>query len=173
MQKLSGLVLDFYDDPDREVLKALGAALPGGHERLEEVTKTAHILSDDERDRLPDDTFALVLLDGDVSLKKFAMADRGNTQLSIAYFLQTRDRLPEEAQKVAARNLCTACGWYGLEPPEELQKVALSPMTLLSAGLVLPGAVQEGKKNLQAVRGAGGTILTPGEVRARRAQMGV
>jgi len=129
MEKLSGLILDFYDDKNCEI------ALP--LERLSDLTKEAHALTAEEHARLPDDLYALVLMDGDVTLRKFACVDPGNTAVSVEYFLKTAYKLPVEAQKVAAANLMTACSWYGIEPPEELQKLAL-PWGLMS---MLPGPV--------------------------------
>jgi hypothetical protein len=104
MEKLSGLVLDIYDDPAGEVLKSV---FPRGC--------------------LPDDAFALILEQDGMELKKFATIDPGNTALSVEYFMKTGHKLPAEAQKVAAHNLCCACEWHGIEPPEELQKIAVSP----------------------------------------------
>lgn len=161
MQKTSGLVLDYYDDAAGSILKDI----EGG----QEMAKVAHQLTAEERNNLPDDVFALVAFDGDVALKKFAAVDRGNTQLSIGYFLKTGHVLPAAAQKVAAMNLVKACGWYGLEPPEQLQKIAFGALGLLGAGLVLPGAAGEAKRNLQAVKGSGGTIMTPQQIQAARA----
>jgi len=126
MDKLSGLVLDFYDDPEgailREVFPTRGS-VPG-------IVKEAHALTSDERNKLPDEAYALVLVNGDVEMRKFATIDEGNTALSVEYFLKTAHKLPEEAQKVAAHNLCCACDWYGLEAPEELQKIAALPRYL-------------------------------------------
>ena len=120
MEKLSGLLLDSYDDLRGEVLRSL---FPTPAEVPEQV-KTAHYLSQEERQRLPDDVFALVLRDGDVTLRKYACTDAGNTHLAVNYFLKNAHKLPQVAQKTAAQNLLIACGWYDLEPPEALSKVA-------------------------------------------------
>lgn len=120
MEKLSGLVLDVYDDPSGEVLRAIFPR----YEQVPELIKSAHVVTPDERAQLPDDLFALVLEDGPVELRKYACIDAGNTALAVEYFMQLRHKLPEEAQKVAAANLEVACGWYDIDPPEELQKVA-------------------------------------------------
>jgi len=122
----SGIVLDVYDDR--------GAALKGRYPRgLPEMVKSAHVLTPDESQALPDDVFALVLLNGDQSLRKFACVDPGNTVLSVEYFMMNKDKLPEEAQKLAASNLCTMCDWYDIEPPLELQKVASAVRMLAGA----------------------------------------
>ena len=120
MDKLSGLLLDHYDDIG-------GACIPSifpSKDTLPELVKQASYLSQMEREALPDDLFALVLQDGDVTLRKYACIDAGNTILSIGYFLENGHKLPEDAQKVAAENLKIACGWYDLQAPEELDKVA-------------------------------------------------
>lgn len=164
MKKLSGLVLDRYDDVDGDII----ASLPG----VEVLVKKAHAFTHDELGRLPDETFAVILQDGDTTMKKFSMADAGNTALSVIYFLETGHKLPAEAQKVAAANLVRGCGWYGIPVSDELEKVALGIGTLMGATMI-PGAVRESKNNLQAVQGTGGGIMTPQQIKARRMQMGV
>jgi hypothetical protein len=170
MQKLSGLVLDHYDDHD-------GSQLKGWYSTLAEVPdfiKQAHLLSSEEQNQLSDDSFALVMIDGDKVFRKYACIDEGNVVLSIDYFLNNGHKLPEEAQKVAAANLVTACVWYGLEPPEALEKVALGVGGLLMAGMIAPGVAREAKANLTAAKaGLGGQIVTPQDIETRRQQMGL
>jgi len=115
----TGSIVDFYDDPNGFVLQQ---RLPEG---LPDFIKTAEHLDENRRAKLPDDVFALVMVDGGEAIRKYACVDKGNTALSVIYFLENHDRLPEEAQKVAAANLLTACGWYDIEPPTQLQKLAL------------------------------------------------
>ena len=122
MDKISGIILDVYDDLGGSVLKTIFPTA----DALPEFVKSAHAISFDERSALPDDAFALILEQGGIELKKFATIDAGNTALSVEYFLKTAHRLPVEAQKVAAQNLVAACGWYDIEAPEELRKVAVS-----------------------------------------------
>lgn len=162
----SGLVLDVYDDSQGEVLRSLFPTpdqLPGQ-------VKTAHALSPDERDRLPDDAFALVLVDGDQKLRKYARFDAGNTLLSAAYFLKTATKLPPDAQKLAATNLCEAMGWYDMEPPVELQKLALGLGTALAAFNAVPvakGTASAIRSNLSTVRELEGPghVVTPEQIR--------
>jgi len=162
MDKLSGLILDYYDDG--------GALLTGTPE--EGLVKHATLLSSEERSYLPDDLFALVDT-GKSQMRKFAMATEDETKLSVAYFLRTGHRLPLEVQKLAAANLLVGCDWYDVQAPELLTKVALGTIGLVNAALMGPGAVRETKANLQAAKGAGGIVLTPAELKARRAQQGV
>lgn len=162
MQKLSGLILDKYDDLDGSLFDV---SMIG-------YTKVARVLTPEERSRLPDDSFALILSDGDLELRKFSMADRGNVGLSVTYFLKTGHKLPVEAQKVAAENLLRGCECFGINPPKDLQKIALGIGSLIGGALVVPGAVREASNNLKAVQGAGG-IMTPEQIKQRRLQMGV
>lgn len=112
--------LDFYDDLDGHTLKEKVSDF----RRLPDFIKTAEQLSPEIRNQLPDDVFALVMLDGGQKMRKYACTDKGNTALSVIYFLENRDHLPEEAQKVAAANLVRACKWHALEPPDQLVKIA-------------------------------------------------
>lgn len=116
----SGLVLDVYDDVHGSVIRGLFSSL----DAVPELLKTAQAISPADRERLPDDAFALVLLNGEERLRKYACTDAGNTALSVFYFLENSHKLPEAAQKTAAANLVTACGWYDLAVPETLEKAA-------------------------------------------------
>ena len=164
MDKLSGLVLDAYDDFDSGVLFSIMS--DRSSDQLAGLVKEAHSITEEERAQLPDEAFALVLVDGSVEMKKFATIDAGNTALSVEYFLKTAHKLPEEAQKIAAQNLVAACGWYGLEAPEELTKVALGLNTLLVGATMGPGAVQSARSNLHAAQGSP-VIMTPNQMQAR------
>lgn len=169
MQKLSGLVLDRYDDVDFTYSRYFIASKPG----FDELEKSAQVFTPDMLSRLPDETFAVILEEGDSALRKYSMADAANTQVSVTFFLELGHRLPEVAQKVAAANLIEGCGWYGIPVPEDLEKVALGIGTLVGGALIAPGAVREAGNNLKAVQGAGSGIMTPNQVKARRLQMGV
>jgi hypothetical protein len=158
MEKLSGLVLDIYDDSSGEVLRSIFPQEAG----VPDLIKEAHYITPEERDALPDHVFSLVLHNDGTCLRKYACTDPGNTALSVEYFLKTAHKLPTEAQKVAAENLATACGWYGIEPPEQLQKIALGLMTAASLALSGPQIAKETgsgiKRNLQMARASGGAI---------------
>lgn len=161
----SGLVLDVYDDFDGAVLKAVYPTA----DQLPENIKTAHVLTVQERDQLPDQAFALVLVNNGEKLRKYACVDEGNTLLSIQYFLKNAHKLPLEAQKVAAANLCEAASWFDLEVPEELQKTAFgigTAMTALTAVPIAKGTAQSIKGNMGAIHGleGGGHIITPNQL---------
>jgi hypothetical protein len=160
MKKLSGLVLDPTDDYNGAVLRSIfptRGAVPA-------LVKTANekYLTPEGRAHLPDDMFALVLRDGDVTLRKYACVDAGHTALSVEYFLKTAHKLPEEAQKVAASNLCTACDWYDIEPPEALQKIALGLARAVQLGVVGPMVAKDTsdkiKGNMAVARASGNQI---------------
>jgi len=154
MQKLSGIVLDVFDDPEGEVLRSI---FPTSDD-LPEIVKTAQEV---DLSGLPDDVFALILHNDDLSIRKYACVDAGNTALSVEYFMKLGHKLPVEAQKTAAQNLLTACGWYGIEVPEELTKVAVGLNTLMSAAMVpsiAKGTKEQISQNLATSKGYGGNI---------------
>lgn len=159
----AGIVLDLYDSP--QDLRAIFPSV----DVIPDSVKVAHRLSSDELAALPDDSFALVLLNDGDRLRKFACVDEGNTVLNLGYFFLHGHKLPEEAQKTAAANLKVACGWYGLEVPEELEKIALGLGTVMNAtmgGLMAKGSVGQMRDNLAATRQAGNVIMTPREQHA-------
>lgn len=143
--RTSGLVLDIYDDFQGQVLRSIYPT----QDDIPDNIKTAQVLSSEDREALPDDAFALVLLNGDQKFRKFACTDEGNTSLSVQYFLKNAHKLPVEAQKTAAANLSLACGWYDLEVPPELEKVAVGLDAALSlasgAGEVVSGVKDMGR----------------------------
>lgn len=159
----SGLLLDVYDDFSGETLRALYPS----REDIPDGVKQAFCAMGADRASLPDDVFALVLVNNGEKLRKYACVDEGNTVLSVQYFLKHAHKLPLEAQKVAAENLVAACSWYDFEPPEDLQKIALglgTAMTALTAVPIIKGTTQSIKENLAATRAgeaAGAGIVTP------------
>ena len=150
----SGLVLDIYDDFNGETLRSLYPT----PDTLSEGVKTASNLNG-ARDQLPDDVFALVMVNNGEKLRKYACVDPGNTELSVAYFLKNAHKLPIEAQKTAAENLITASGWYDLAVPEELvKKAGLGGELLGSAAEMLPGGIGKAVGLARTAMGAGGAI---------------
>lgn len=145
----TGSIIDFYDDPAGTVLQQ---KVPGD---LPDFIKQASALTDQQRDRLPDDVFALVMLDQGEPIRKYACVDKGNTALSVIYFIENHHKLPEEAQKTAAVNLLTACGWYDMQPPHQLQKLAgLGTMMNVAMGAgQMKGAVQKGAQRHNEMMG--------------------
>ena len=115
----TGSIIDLYDDPEGHVLKNKLEV-----QQIPEFIKVARYLSDETRQKLPDDAYALVMVDQGEKLRKYACVDEGNTALSVIYFMENRHKLPEEAQKVAAANLVQHCELYNLIPPAPLLKLA-------------------------------------------------
>lgn len=169
--RTSGLILDVCDDHDGAVLRSVYPTF----EDIPETVKEAHALSAEDRRTLPDDVFALVLLNNGESLRKYACIDEGSTVLSVAYFMKTAHKLPAEAQKTAAENLVTACGWYGLESPEPLQKIALglgTALTALTVPSVIKGthaSIKNNLSNVNALEGAGAGVVTPNMMKGAEA----
>jgi hypothetical protein len=136
MRKLAGYVFDPYDDLDGRVLKSLVPDSSG----IPEFIKTAHQLTEGQRMQLPDDCFALVMLDEGTKLKKYAMVDKGNTALSVMYLGSQAHLLPPEAVKTAALNLCHACQVHSLEAPSWLKMAAKTGITGVSGKSQAPYA---------------------------------
>ncbi len=159
----AGLVLDLYDNP--RDLKTIFPSV----DVIPDSVKVAHHLSPDELAKLPDDVFALVLMDNGDRLRKFACVDEGNTILNLGYFFLHGHKLPEDAQHRAAENLKVACAWYNIEVPEELEKVALGLGTVLTAA-TLPslakGTAGQIRDNLAATNLANGTVMPSHQQRA-------
>lgn len=147
MEKVSGLVIDISDDYNGAVLRSIFPT----RESVPDLIKQADggYLHMEKRAALPDDLFALVLHNGEETLRKFACVDAGHTALSVEYFMKTAHKLPENAQKVAAANLCEACSWYDIEPPEDLKKIALGLARAAHLALVGPEAVKTTQRGLQ------------------------
>lgn len=112
-----GLILDVYDDADGTVLKGIYPS----SEQIPEQVKTAYALSLEDRQKLPDYLYALVMVGEGEPVRKYACVDAGNTQLNVEYFLKVAHLLPPPVQKTAAANLKVACAWYDLTPPTELE----------------------------------------------------
>lgn len=147
----SGLVLDVYDDFSGDILREVFPTF----DAIPDTVKVAHVVTAADRAALPDDVFALVLINNGEKLRKYACVDEGNTALSVAYFLKNAHKLPLEAQKVTAENLKTACAWYDIEPHADLEKVALgfgTALAALNAAPIVQGTGQAIRENLAANR---------------------
>ena len=112
----AGVILDVYDDPQGDVLRSLFPD-PG---MLPPMVKQGSALTPEQRAALPDDAFALVMHDNGVVLRKYAMVDQANLVLSAIYLLDSMDRMPEEAVKVASARLVAGCYNAGIQPPPQL-----------------------------------------------------
>jgi hypothetical protein len=159
-------IFDVYDDPHGTVL----CELFDGPEDIPASVKTAEALLPEELARLPDDAFALVVVEGGHKVRKYACVDAGHTELAAAYFAKTGEVLPLPLRREAAGRLLEACTTFDVPIPTPLEKLALG-LGLLRAGLVA-GPVAAGtkgavKQNLAAVRAleGAGRVVTPAEVK--------
>lgn len=98
-----------------------------------------------------DKQWALRYDDPLVSLRKFAMVDRGNTWLSAMYFSRTAHSLPPALRKEAAQRIIAACEQYGLEPNDTLQKLAWGEDTRVPVPKELEKLAQEQAEKRQAL----------------------
>lgn len=177
--RLSGLVLDVYDDFRGDVLRSIFPS----REAVPSLIKEGHDLSSEERRLLPDDVFALVLVDGQEHMRKFACTDPSNTALSVLYFLKNAHKLPEEAQKTGADNLAQACSWYGLDDLAKeaglmdwaakgaLTHAAKNPLSTMQHALTVPslvkgtqGEIQNRMGAIRHLEGNGVGVATPEQV---------
>lgn len=120
----AGSILDFYDDPSGFILRQKVASV----DQLPDYIREADFRSPEKLASLHDDAFALIMVDGGKKMRKYACTDKGNTALSVIYFLENQHKLTKEAQQVAANNLVDACVGFGLEVPT-LLKIAAGPKT--------------------------------------------
>tara|TARA_Y100001973_G_scaffold100503_1_gene161745 strand:+ start:3157 stop:4251 length:1095 start_codon:yes stop_codon:yes gene_type:complete len=107
--------IDFYDDNGGLLLQTVPdlSSLP-------DMVKAASVVDQS----LDSDLYALVMQDGNDILKKYPTVDGGNTWLSSLYFAETHNKLPEEAQKVAAANLKEACEAFDIPVIDVIEKLA-------------------------------------------------
>ena len=143
--KFAGVTLDWYDD-DGVTLKRkfpTVASLPG-------IIKSAAVRS---KELVPNDDFALMMVDRGHVYRKYACQDPGTTAMSVIYFMEHGDKLPEEAQKTAAKNLVESCVTHGLMPPAALTKVAgkSSERVVDVTGKRVAPIVKEAETNAYAV----------------------
>lgn len=149
--RLAGITLDMYDD--RGAL--LAEKLSGDELKLAGIGDTT-LLTLGQLNQLPDRLFAMVgTNDGDV-VRKYAMVDRGHLATSMLYFLENKDRVPEELHPKIAANLVNACAWYDLDPPEELVKTALlgAALTALDGANLINSEGQRHKQDMARFRTA-------------------
>jgi hypothetical protein len=114
--KYAGVTLDWHDDE----LATLKAKFPTA-DQLPDIIKEADIRP---AEKLANEQFALVALDAGNVLRKYACHDPGTTAMSVIYFMEHGDKLPEGAQKMAAANLVAACQEFDLAAPVALEKAA-------------------------------------------------
>ena len=112
-------VIDFYDDAGRGLTKlSLPAELQNLHFEL---------LTEVERDRLPDDSFGLVTITKHAGvLRRFPVSDAGNSWLSAQSFDGNYGNLAMPARFVAAHFIKQACKAYGVPSAPRVESYAAS-----------------------------------------------
>lgn len=142
--RFAGVTYDWYDDQGL----TLKSKFPT-RESLPEIIKTATI---HPKDRLANEQFALVMIDGGGVFRKYACNDAGTTAMSAIYFMEHGDKLPEEAQKVAASNLTDALLRHGIRPPALMVKVARTALVKRLLSGALPQTTKAMPEMLHAAR---------------------
>ena len=134
--KFAGVTLDYFDDHGETLKQKFPTAddLPG-------VIKTASVQS---KEKLPNEAFALIMVDQGHAFRKFACVDPGTTAMSVIYFMEHGDKLPEDAQKTAATNLVQSCIKHGLLPPTAMIKKASAAQAIRAAGKAIAGRLRAG-----------------------------
>lgn len=117
MRKYAGVTFDWYDDNGATLKEKFPTV-----DQVPEIIKTAAVKAKED---VANEQFALLAIDGNVLMRKYACHDPGTTAMSVIYFMRHGHKLPEEAQKVAASNLVDACVGHKLLPPAALSKRAM------------------------------------------------
>jgi len=145
MNKFAGLVIDSYDDMDGALIRSMLEL-----SSIPDFIKSAEHLDPAQANNLPDDNYALVLLDRGMKMRKYATIDKGNTALSVMYLLKQAHYLPEAAVKIAAQNLIEACERFGLDVPPQLKLAASTGVSGISGESQHPYFRQTYNKQVQA-----------------------
>lgn len=125
--------VDFYDDGGEVLRNKFGNYVP-------DFIKEAEVLSEEYRDFLPDQAFALVLIDGPNKMRKYACVDKAHSAMNAIYFMENYKSLPYEARSIAAHNIKVACRKFGLEVPDRLSKMASRTKKLIDTDGSVPMA---------------------------------
>lgn len=123
--------VDFYDDGGNILREKFGTEVP-------DFIKEAALLTEEERDNLPDHAYAVVLVDGPKKLRKYACVDKAHTALNAIYFMERAKDLPYEARSIAAHNIKVACKRFGLKAPSRLTKIASRTKKLIDTDGAVP-----------------------------------
>lgn len=150
--------LDIYDDPRGIVLAKYAQTQP-----LSEKVASSVLLDAEGLDRIPDRLFALqVEMPNGTFRNKFAMHDEAHVVTSMIYFLDNCEQLPLPTMAKVAGSLVNACGWYDLDPPEAVVKIAMLGAGQMAMGALGLGAMKseatakgtENKSNFDRLRAA-------------------
>lgn len=145
MNKFAGLVIDTYDDVDGVIIRSLMDI-----KDVPDFVKSAERIDPESGSKIPDDNYALILVDQGTKMRKYATVDKGNTALSVMYLLKQAHYLPEAAIKVAANNLIEACERFELEIPNQLKLAASTGISGVSGESQNPFLRQAYNKQVHA-----------------------
>jgi hypothetical protein len=135
--QLAGILHDVYDDPHVQVLARISQTAP-----IHEKVASMELLPPQALQALPDRLFAMVGTVGGELVRKYAMHDEAHMRTSLLYFEQGgASNLPLPTAIKVANNLMVGCGWYGLEPSEDLQKLAGIGTTAMNTLTGVTGAM--------------------------------
>lgn len=123
----AGSVVDPYDDGFAS-LKTFFRDRPPP-----DFIKTASIMDAGQHEALPDHAFAVVLVDDQRQMRKYACTDKAHTAVNVLYFLDNADQLPPTARVKTASNLSKACQYFGMQPPVSLLKIAAQRKRLIKS----------------------------------------
>lgn len=114
--KFEHSIIDVFDDVNLpQTMKKIASTIPSDLRKVSLPTI-------EDRDALDDSQFALCIFTKSASkLNKFPVNDRINTALSNEYFDLHHDKLPAEAQKIAATYIKLACEKFKIEPRETVK----------------------------------------------------
>jgi len=130
MLKLAGKVVDIVDDMSVETLGKLAA-----DSTVPEYVRDAAILAPEEREALPDSSFAIVYYDlNSKKLRKYLLNDPGNVWLSAKYFLDSRNVWPKIAQGIIIRMVTSRAEKFGISDAPIFQKLEEIVTSLKSDG---------------------------------------
>lgn len=110
MFKLAGSIVDCYDDP--KFMSSPQAQAYLGKE----------LLPVEQLDKLGNKEFAVRVVDGHASVRKFPVYNDFITKISCAYFVEHKDQFPIQMQKAAGYGLANACKYYNMNVPAALKE---------------------------------------------------
>lgn len=110
MLKLAGKVVEICDDLSVEGLRKLAE-----DSTVPEYVRDAAVLTSEEREALPDSSFAIIFYDMQSrKMRKYLLNDPGNVWLSAKYFLDSRSVWPKIAQGIIIKLILSRAEKFGI-----------------------------------------------------------
>jgi hypothetical protein len=121
MYKIASQEIDFHDRA------AFLETLSKSQEIPNFVKKAAAV----ERDSIPLEKFALVIVDSSGTLPKLALHNKAYTWISSRLFGNSVDKIPERGAQIAATHIKQACEAWGIDTPDDVSRHAdpVEPVT--------------------------------------------